>query len=123
MISQQQLESYCLAKLGTEKDYPFGFDVVVIKVMGKMFALWGIDDDPVEVNLKCDPEWSLLLRDTYSSVSSGFHMNKKHWNTVTLDDTIPDDLAWELVDHSYNLVVKGLRKAERDQLNELNAID
>ena len=116
MISMQELELYCLAKRGAEKTFPFGANVVVIKVMGKMFALWGADDDPVEVNLKCDPDWSLLLRETYSTIVAGYHMNKKNWNTLTLNGTIPPDLVWELVDHSYKLVVKKLRKADREKL-------
>ena len=119
MISMQDLESYCLAKQGAEKTFPFGVNVVVIKVMGKMFALWGVDDNPVEVNLKCDPDWSLLLRDTYPAIVAGFHMNKKNWNTLTLNGSIPPDLIWELVDHSYNLVVKGLRKKDREKLQAM----
>lgn len=119
MISQQQLEAYCLAKAGTEKTFPFGDDVVVIKVMGKLFALWGVDDDPVEVNLKCDPDWSLLLRDSYLAIVSGYHMSKKHWNTITLDGSVPADLVWELVDHSYTRVVEKLRKAEKEKLAKL----
>lgn len=108
-----------MAKPGTEKTFPFDFDTAVIKVMGKMFALWGEGDDPLTVNLKCDPEWALLLRENYAAVAPGYHMNKRHWNTVTIDGTIPNDEIWEMVDHSYNLVVKKLKKSEREQLAQL----
>ena len=70
-------------------------------------------------SLKCDPEWSLLLREHYAAVEPGWHMNKKHWNTVVLDGTIPDDELKEMIDHSYNLVVKGLRKVDKEKLAEL----
>ena len=119
MIQEHELEQYCLAKKGTEKTYPFGPDTVVIKVLGKMFALWGEGDRPVSVNLKCDPDWSLFLREHYAAISPGYHMSKKHWNTIVLDGSIPQEEIWEMVDHSYNLVVKKLRKADRKRLAAL----
>ncbi|MGB1251753.1 MAG: MmcQ/YjbR family DNA-binding protein [Candidatus Promineifilaceae bacterium] len=116
MLSERELEQYCLSKKGTEKTYPFGPDTVVIKVLGKMFALWGAGDSPLSVNLKCDPDWSHLLREHYAAVTPGYHMNKKHWNTVLCDGSIPQDELVEMVDHSYNLVVKKMRKIDREQL-------
>ncbi len=117
MISEAQLESYCLQKAGTEKTFPFGPDTAVMKVLGKMFALYSPEDDGVlSVNLKADPDWSMMLREHYEAVRPGYHMNKKHWNTVRIDGTISDQEIWEMVDHSYNLVVKSLKKSEREKL-------
>ena len=99
---------HCLAKKGVEETTPFGPDVLVYKVGGKIFALTRPDEFPPRVNLKCDPDRALELRDEYDSVIPGYHMNKKHWNTVILDDSLPSDLVRALIDHSYALVVRGL---------------
>ncbi|BDS08102.1 hypothetical protein NT6N_31420 [Oceaniferula spumae] len=107
---------YCLAKPGTEETTPFGPEVLVYKVCGKMFALCNPDDVPPEANLKCDPDRAIELRDEYEAVRPGYHMNKRHWNTVTFDGTMSDDLLRDLIDHSYELVVNGLKKADRDTL-------
>ena len=87
--------------------------------MGKMFALTNLTWETVAVNLKCDPDWSILLRQHYDAVKPGYHMNKKHWNTVTFDGTIPDEEVREMIDHSYRLVAKSLKKAERERLAQL----
>lgn len=117
MISEADLELYCLNKPGVEKTFPFGPDTAVMKVLGKMFALYSPEDDGVlSVNLKADPDWSLILREHYEAVRPGYHMNKKHWNTVRIDGSIPNVEVWEMVDHSYNLVVKKLPKSEREKL-------
>ncbi|MCP5534707.1 MAG: MmcQ/YjbR family DNA-binding protein [Akkermansiaceae bacterium] len=107
---------HCLAKKGVEETTPFGPGVLVYKVLGKMFALTDPDEVPARVNLKCEPDRALELRDEYAAVIPGYHMNKKHWNTVILDGTLPTDLVRELIDHSYDLVVSGLKKSDREKL-------
>ena len=104
-------------KKGSKPDFPFDETTLVFKVMGKMFALVGINDDPLRVNLKCDPERAEALRAIYPSVEPGYHMNKRHWNTVVLDRTIPNELVLELLDESYQLVVNSLSKADRSKLD------
>lgn len=111
-----QIRDYCLAKQGVTEGFPFGDDTLVFKVMGKIFCLVSIDSLPCSMNLKCEPERAIALRETYSSIIPGYHMNKKHWNTLSLDGSIPNNLVRELIDHSYLLVVKKLKKADREQL-------
>ncbi len=108
-----QFREYCLGKGDAIEDLPFGPDVLVFKVAGKMFALAALDEMPTTVNLKCDPDWALDLRDRYEQVRPGYHMNKKHWNTVEIDTGIPDADLRRMIDHSYELVVKSLPKAAR----------
>src|SRR6476659_1727638 len=96
---------YCLRKPGASEETPFGPDVLVFKVGGKIFALASLDEVPPRVNLKCDPERALDLRDRYEEVQPGYHMNKKHWNTIELGGRIPDPELRSLIDHSYQLVV------------------
>ncbi len=107
---------YCLKKPGATEDTPFGDDHLVFKVGGKMFALVGLDDVPPTANLKCDPDRALELRDRYEQVRPGYHMNKKHWNTVEIAAGIPDAEIRKMIDHSYELVVQGLPKAARAKL-------
>lgn len=99
----ESLREYCLSRTNATESFPFGDDTLVFKINGKIFALANLDGDPT-VNLKCDPSLALELRDRYASVSPGYHMNKKHWNTISLDGSIPDRLVMEWIDHSYNLV-------------------
>jgi len=108
------LERYVLAKKASCKSFPFGEDVAVYKVMGKMFALIGEKG----LNLKCDPDEALIWRSMYESVIPAYHMNKEHWNTIMLDGSLPNDLIYQWVDASYALVVKKMRKLDRDKLNE-----
>ena len=105
--------AHCLSKPGAEETTPFGPDVLVYKVGGKMFALTVPEDFPARVNLKCDPERAVELRDEYESVIPGYHMNKRHWNTVILNGVLPSKLVRELIDHSYDLVVASLPKKKR----------
>ena len=112
-----ELIYYCLSKKGAGESAPFVPEVLVYKVGAKVFAITGPDDYPSRINLKCDPDRAILLRDEYDAVTPGYHMNKKHWNTVVLDGSIPSDLLRELVDHSYDLVIKGMTQKERDSLN------
>ena len=103
-----QFREYCLNKPGAAEGTPFGSDVLVFKVGGKMFALAALDDLPTTVNLKCDPDLALDFRDRYEQVTPGYHMNKKHWNTVEIDTGIPDAELRKMIDHSYELVAKSL---------------
>lgn len=99
-----------LSKPGAEETTPFGPDVLVYKVGGKMFALTVPEEFPARINLKCDPERSIILRDGYDSILPGYHMNKRHWNTLVLDGSLPSKLVGELIDHSYDLVAASLPK-------------
>jgi len=103
-----------LSKPGSEETTPFGPDVLVYKVGGKMFALTVPDEFPARLNLKCDPERSIALRDEYEAIIPGYHMNKRHWNTLVLDGSLPAQLVRELIDHSYELVVASLPKSGRN---------
>ena len=104
----ESFREYCLKKPGVMEATPFGPDDVVFKVEGKMFAIADLMDVPPRVNLKCDPDLALELRYRYEQVSPGYHMNKKHWNTVVLDGVIPDSEIRQMIDHSYELVAKKL---------------
>ena len=105
-----QFREYCLSKAQATESTPFGPDVLVFKVSGKMFALAALDEVPTALNLKCDPDLALDLRDRYEQVTPGYHMNKRHWNTVEIDGGIPDAELRKMIDHSYDLVAKRLRK-------------
>ena len=107
---------YCNAKPGVTQSFPFGGDALVFKVMSKMFALTGIDTIPPTANLKCDPEYAIELREEYEDVLPGYHMSKKHWNTLLLSGDLKTSLIKELIDHSYDLVVAGLTKKQREEL-------
>ena len=107
-----EFREYCLSKPGSSEQVPFGPDVLVFKVGGKMFALAALDEMPATVNLKCDPDLALDLRDRYEQVTPGYHMNKKHWNTVEIEAGIPDVELRKMIDHSYELVIKRLPKAK-----------
>lgn len=98
------LLQYALAKSETEESLPFGPDVLVLKTNGKSFLLIPLDADPLRFNAKCDPERAVLLREEYEGILPGYHMNKKHWNTVLLDGSVPTFMVWDLIDHSYELV-------------------
>jgi predicted DNA-binding protein (MmcQ/YjbR family) len=106
----------CGGKPGAAEDYPFGDEAAVFKVGGRMFALVALGPEPGSVSLKCDPGLAASLRDRYPAVTPGYHLNKRHWNTVSLDGSVPDSEVLELVDHSYDLVLARLTRAQRDQL-------
>lgn len=111
---------YCLSKPMVEESFPFGGDTLVFKVMGKIFALSGIDSSPFRANLKMDPELVEEYREKYSTILPGYHMNKKHWNTVILEeDEISLKEQYWLIDHSYDQVVKSLPKKTQKELEEL----
>lgn len=115
----ETLREYCLTKAGVTEGFPFDNDTLVFKVMGKMFALCSLEKAD-SVNLKCDPEYALRLREEYPGrVIAGWHMNKKHWNTVSLDGGLPEALLRSLIDHSYELVASSLKKADKAALQAL----
>ena len=108
--------NYLLSKPDAVEDYPFGPQVAVYKIRGKMFATLGEEKGIARTNLKCDPDEALALRDIFEAVIPGYHMNKRHWNTVILDGSVPEFEITRMIDRSYGLVVKGLKKAERTSL-------
>ncbi len=112
----EEYREYCISKPAVTESFPFDQHVLVFKVAGKMFAL--ADIDAYEwINLKCDPERAVLLREEYSGITPGYHMNKLHWNSVDVNGTVPDSLLKELIDHSYELVVKSLTKTVKENFN------
>jgi predicted DNA-binding protein (MmcQ/YjbR family) len=108
-----EFREYCLTKAGASEGTPFGPDVLVFKVGGKMFALAALDEVPTTVNLKCNPDLALDLRDRYEQIKPGYHMNKKHWNTIEIEGDIPAIELRRMIDHSYELVVNNLPRAAR----------
>src|SRR4029453_2414031 len=106
-----EFREYCLTKPGATEGTPFGPEVLVFKVGGKIFALAALDEVPPTVNLKCDPDLALDLRGRYEQIRPGYHMNKRHWNTVEIDAGIPAVELRKMIDDSYELVVKSLPKA------------
>ncbi|MEU3525237.1 MmcQ/YjbR family DNA-binding protein [Streptomyces sp. NPDC038707] len=117
-MTPQELRAFCLSCNAAVEDFPFGPEFSVFKVLGKMFALTNLDARPLTVNLKCDPEDAVRLRGEHEGlIVPGWHMNKRHWNTVTVDGGLPDRLVRELIEDSYDLVVAGLPRAERLRLD------
>ncbi len=110
-----QIRNYCLSKAEVTEGFPFGDDTLVFKVNGKMFALVNLEGD-LSINLKCDPEKAIELREHYEGVSPGYHMNKKQWNTVMLDFSIDSALIKQWIDDSYNLVVQNMPKKDRERI-------
>ena len=115
-MNYDSAKSYLLSKPEVIEDHPFGPDVLVPKVKGKMFATLSKDNGEGRMNLKCDPQEALMLRDLFNAVLPGYHMNKKHWNTILLNNTIPHEELERMIDRSYGLVVKGLKKSDREYL-------
>lgn len=115
-MTRDQVLDRCLRMPGAIEDYPFGDEVAVFKVEGRMFALVSLSGEHGSVSLKCDPEWAVGLRARYQAVRPGYHLNKRHWNSVELDDTVDDAAVQEMIDHSYQLVVSQLTRAQRARL-------
>ena len=109
----RELKERCLALPGAVEEFPFGDEVSVFKVSGKMFALSRLDGEPLQVSVKCDPELAVQLRAAYAAIGPGYHLNKRHWNTITLDGSVPDEMVADLLGDSYDLVVASLPKAHR----------
>ncbi|MCJ1677403.1 MmcQ/YjbR family DNA-binding protein [Streptomyces sp. APSN-46.1] len=115
-MTPQELRAFCLGFNAAVEEFPFTPETSVFKVLGKMFALSALDAEPLTVNLKCEPELAVRLRAEHPAIRPGWHMNKRHWNTVTVSE-LPDELVRELVEDSYDLVVAGLPRAERLRLD------
>jgi predicted DNA-binding protein (MmcQ/YjbR family) len=111
----EQLQEYCLLKPGAEETLPFGPDTLVYKVAGKAFLLTSLNAEQFRFNVKCDPDLAQELREQYDCVQPGYHMNKKHWNTIIMDGSVPVKQLKEWIDHSYDLVISGLPKKLREQ--------
>jgi predicted DNA-binding protein (MmcQ/YjbR family) len=117
-VTPKELRAFCLSFNAAVEEFPFAPEISVFKVLGKVFALSWIDGRPLKVNLKCDPEDAIRLRGEYEGlIAPGYHMNKRHWNTVQVDGELPDRLVRELIEDSYDLVVAGLPRAERLRLD------
>lgn len=115
----EAIREHALTLVGTTEDFPFGDEVLAFKVLGKIYMLINLERDPLSVNLKCEPTRALELRDQYEAVAPGYHMNKKHWNTVLIEGDVPDAVFIELIDHSYQRVVSGMTRKERQALEAL----
>jgi len=111
----EDYRDYCLKLPGVTEDFPFDNKTLVFKVMNKMFALTNIENF-LSINLKCNPELAIELREEFYSIKQGYHMNKKHWNTIEIEGDVPDQKLFELINHSYDLVVKGLTKKLKEEL-------
>ena len=116
-MTRDDVLAYCSTRPDAVEDYPFGDEVTVFKVVGKMFAFVSLKGRHGFVNLKCDPDLALELRDRHEAVRPGYHSNKRHWNTVSLDVPLDGDDLCEMIDHSYDLVVAGLPRSQRDRLS------
>ncbi|MGW0117040.1 MmcQ/YjbR family DNA-binding protein [Streptomyces sp. NPDC003327] len=115
-MTPDELRAFCLGFNDASEEFPFGPETSVFKVAGKLFALSWLDGEPLRVNLKCDPDEAVRLRAEHPAIAPGYHMNKRHWNTVTVGE-LPDRMVRELVEDSYDLVVAGLPKAVRLRLD------
>lgn len=114
----EQIREYCIMKKGVTEDFPFDEETLVFKVMGKIFLLASLESIPLQINLKCDPEKVVELREEYEAVQPGYHMNKKHWNTIVVDGSVSIKKIFEWIDDSYNLVVAGLKKSDIKMLKK-----
>jgi predicted DNA-binding protein (MmcQ/YjbR family) len=116
-VNAEAIRQHCLKKRGKiTEGFPFGEGVLVFKVNGKIFLLLNLDNSPISVNLKCDPGMAIELREKYDAVQPGYHMNKKHWNTVILDGSIPPAEIRLMIDHSYEQIVLGMSRSAREKL-------
>ena len=120
-MQTEELEKVLLGKNGSKKEFPFGEDVAVYKVMDKMFALVSLKDGLININLKCLPDDALGYRDIYECVIPGYHMNKKHWNTVIVNGEMKDEILVDMIDESYALIVSKLTKKEKILLDDFSS--
>ena len=107
-MHQHELKAKCLALAGSSEDFPFGDEVSVFKVGGKMFAACNLDDEPLQLSVKCEPDLAVQLRAAYRSIAPGYHLNKRHWNTIVLDGSLPDPMVRDMIEDSYDLIVAAL---------------
>jgi len=119
VLTLEAIKAYCLAKPGSSTGYPFGEGTLVIKVLDRMYALCSEDEQPLRINLKCDPDDALALRAQYSAIFPGYHMNKKHWNSLIMDGSLQDSLVFELIDHSYQLVISKMSQTKQRKLRSI----
>jgi predicted DNA-binding protein (MmcQ/YjbR family) len=110
------LRRWCLAQPGASEDFPFTPEHSVFKVAGKMFAISALGREPLEVSVKCEPDLAVQLRDSYDAIRPGYHLNKRHWNTIALDGSLTDRLVRDMIEDSYDLVVSALPKRTREDL-------
>jgi len=115
----EELRDYCNSKKGVEEGFPFGPEHIVFKVMGKVFLIASIDEHPLRFNAKCDPEKAVELRERYACVVPGYHMNKKHWNSIIADGSVNVGLLQEWITHSYDLIVNKLPRQQQQQMKKL----
>lgn len=114
----EQFREYCLGKKGVTEDFPFDEVTLCVRVMGKIFAITGLDAEQFKVNLKCEPDYAIELRERHPEVQPGWHMNKLNWNTVNFEGDLDEKTLRHLIDHSYEQVVKTLKKAQREALGD-----
>ena len=117
-MSPAALRDCCLSLPGSEETFPFGPETSVFKVAGKIFALSALAGDPLEVSVKCEPGLALALRDSYPAIRPGYHLNKQHWNTITIDGSMPDQHVRDMIEDSYDLIVSALPKRVRAGLHD-----
>jgi predicted DNA-binding protein (MmcQ/YjbR family) len=122
-MDKAALRDLCLTFQGTEETFPFGFETSVFKVAGKMFALSRLDSEPLSVSVKCEPQLAEQLRAAHPCITPGYHLNKRHWNTVLLDGTLPEQMIADLVEDSYDLVVSKMSRARQRALLWRGAAD
>ena len=115
-MNAQQLRDHCLSLLGSDEEFPFGPETSAFKVAGKIFALSRLSEDPLRVSLKCDPSLAEELRNAHPAVTPGYHLNKRHWNTVVIDGSLSDEMIRDLVEDSYDLIVSKLPQERRQAL-------
>ena len=115
-VNAAGLRRRCLARAGAVEEFPFGPQTSVFKVNGKIFAISALQREPLEVSVKCEPELAVELRSSYPAIRPGYHLNKRHWNTITLDGSLPDELVHDLIEDSYDLVVSKLPKRVQAEL-------
>ena len=115
-MNAAELRDWCLDQPGAFEDFPFTAEHSVFKVEGKMFAISALDREPLEVSVKCEPELAVELRNSYAAIRPGYHLNKRHWNTITLDGSVSDQLVRDMIEDSYDLVVSALPKRVQKQL-------
>ncbi len=116
-MNVEWLRDYCLSKIGSTESFPFDDKTLVFKVGNKMFALIPLEAETPSINLKCDPERAISLREEYPAITAGYHMSKKHWNTVKLDGSLNQKMIQELIDHSYQLIFEKLSKKLQQEIN------
>ena len=116
-MNVEQIRDYCLSLHGVTEDMPFGNNTLVFRVMNKIFILLNLEGE-TSINLKCEPSRAIELREQYSSIIPGYHMNKKHWNTLIMDGSLKTEMITSLIDHSYELIVKSLSGSDQKKLKQ-----